>query len=53
MGKGSEQRPTDVKRFNAAWDAIFGAKKAAEKDSGQTLQKRVRKDKRKRDITEI
>jgi len=23
MGKGSEQRPTDFKRFNANWDAIF------------------------------
>jgi hypothetical protein len=24
MGKGSEQRPTDLKKYAANWDAIYG-----------------------------
>ena len=26
-GKGSKQRPTDQKKYNDNWDAIFGKKK--------------------------
>lgn len=26
MGKGSEQRPTDLKKYAANWEAIYGMK---------------------------
>jgi len=38
MGKGSEQRPTDVKRFNANWDAIFPDKSLIKTPDKQTRQ---------------
>lgn len=30
-GKGSKQRPTDQKKYNDNWEAIFGKKKKEEK----------------------
>jgi hypothetical protein len=31
-GKGSEQRPTDHKKYKEGWDRIFGNKPQPEKD---------------------
>jgi len=30
-GKGSKQRPTDRKKYNDNWDALFGKKKEDKK----------------------
>jgi len=37
-GKGSKQRPTDLKKYNDNWDRIFGKKKERV-DDGKEKQK--------------
>ena len=44
---GSEQRPTDVKRFNANWDAIF-----PDKSLIKTPDKEVRQAQSEPDVQE-
>ena len=48
MSKGSEQRPTDLKRFNANWDAIF-----PDKSLIKTPDKEVRQAQSEPDVQEI
>ena len=40
-GKGSKQRPTDKKKFDEAYDRIFG-KKRSKQDSGQPERRKIR-----------
>ena len=46
-GKGSKQRPTDVKKFNDNWDRIFGKKdgQTGERSSGSNQKKKERRTK--------
>jgi len=40
-GKGSKQRPTDKKKFDEAYDRIFGKKRSTQ-DSGQPERRKIR-----------